>query len=144
VPRYLADTSIWGWAFGGRRPDIAERLAERLERDEVVTTEPVILEALHRARNGAQYEEFYSTLFEPLHRVPLTSEAATRSLAVQRGLASAHHGSHLRPAADFLIAAVAEIAADDVVLWFFDSDLAVICKHTGQAFEAEASAAPGR
>ena len=144
MPRYLADTSIWGWSFSGKRPDIAQRLAERLERDEVATTEPVILEALHRARTGAEYEHLDSSLFEPLHRLPLTGEAATRALDVQRGLASTHHGRHLRPAVDFLVAAVAETVPDDVVLWFFDRDLAVICKHTGQPFEAEASIGPGR
>jgi predicted nucleic acid-binding protein len=136
VPRYLADTSIWGWAASGRRPDIAERLAERLERDQVAT--------LHRARNGAEYERLYSTLFEPLHRLSLTSEVATRALGVQRALASARHGNHLRPAVDFLVAAVAESAGADVVLWFFDRDLAVICKHTGQPFEAESSAGAAR
>jgi predicted nucleic acid-binding protein len=144
VPRYLADTSIWGWAFSGKRPDIAQRLAERLERDEVATTEPVILEALQRARNEAQYEVIYSSLFEPLRRLPLTGDAATRALAVQHGLASTAHGNHRRPAVDFLVAAVAETADDEVVLWFFDRDLAVICKHTGQPFEAEASIGPRR
>ena len=28
MPRYLADTSIWGWANSGRRPDIAAKLAD--------------------------------------------------------------------------------------------------------------------
>ena len=144
MPRYLADSSIWGWAVSGKRPDIAQRLTERLERNEISTTEPVILEALHRARTGVEYERLYSEFFEPLHRLPLTGEAATRALAVQRGLASKHHGNHLRPAVDFLVAAVAEIAGGDVVMWFFDRDLAAICKHTGQRFEAEASAGPGR
>ena len=143
MPRYLADTSIWGWAFSGKRPDIAQRLAERLERDEVATTEPVILEVLHRARNGAEYEHLYSSLFEPLRRVSLTGEAATRALAVQRELASTRHGNHLRPAIDFLVAAVAETDPEDIALWFFDRDLAVICKHTGQPFEAEASTGSG-
>jgi predicted nucleic acid-binding protein len=141
VPRYLADTSIWGWAASGRRPDIAARLAERVERDQVATTEPVILEALHRARNGAEYERLYSGLFAPLQRLSLTSEVATRALTVQRELASTRHGNHLRPAIDFLVAAVAETVGADVVLWFFDRDLAVICKHTGQPFEAESSRA---
>ncbi len=85
-----------------------------------------------------------SSLFEPLHRVPLTSTAASRTLEVQRELASLGHGNHLRPAIDYLIAAVAETADDEVTLWFFDRDLAVICKHTGQPFEAEASSGPGR
>lgn len=53
------------------------------------------------------------------------------------------HGSHRRPPIDYLIAAIAEAADDDVVLWFFARDLQVICEHTGQAFESERSAGPG-
>lgn len=137
MPRYLADSSIWGWAGSGKRPDIAEKLAKRLENDELATTEPVVLEALHRARNGAEYEHLYMSLFEPLLRVSVTAEAAERALAVQRELALTTHGSHLRPAIDYLIAAAAELAGDDVALWFFDMDLRVICRHTGQAYDEE-------
>jgi predicted nucleic acid-binding protein len=137
VPRYLADSSIWGWANSGRRPDIAGKLAERLENDEVATTEPVVLEALHRARNRREYEHLFTKLFEPLHPVPLTAEAARRALEVQRELASGTHGNHLRPAIDYLIAAAAELAGDDVVLWFLDRDLGIICRQTGQPHEAE-------
>jgi len=139
VPRYLADSSIWGWANSGNRPDIAEKLAERLERDEVATTEPVVLESLHRANNRTEYEYLYTNLFEPLHRVGLSEEAAQRALAVQREIASTTHGNHLRPAIDYLVSAAAELAGDDVVLWFFDKDLRVICGHTGQLFEEETS-----
>jgi predicted nucleic acid-binding protein len=137
VPRYLADSSIWGWANSRKRPDIAERLAERLERDELASTEPVVLEVLHRAKHDAEYEHLYTTLFEPLHRVPLTDEAAQRAVAVQRELAATTHGNHMRPAIDYLIAAAAELAGDDVVLWFFDKDLRVICSHTGQPYDEE-------
>ncbi len=139
MPRYLADSSIWGWANSGNRPDIAEKLAERLERDEVATTEPVVLESLHRAKNRTEYEYLYTNLFEPLHRVGLSEEAAQRALAVQREIASTTHGNHLRPAIDYLVSAAAELAGDDVVLWFFDKDLRVICGHTGQLFEEETS-----
>ncbi len=139
MPRYLADSSIWGWANSGNRPDIADKLAERLERDEVATTEPVVLESLHRAKNRAEYEYLYTSLFEPLQRVGLSEEAARRALAVQRELASITHGNHLRPAIDYLVSAVAELAGDDVVLWFFDKDLRVICGHTGQRYEEETS-----
>jgi predicted nucleic acid-binding protein len=110
---------------------------KRLERDEVATTEPVVLESLHRAKNHGEYEYLYTTLFEPLHRVGLTEDAAQRALAVQRELASTTHGNHLRPAIDYLVSAAAELAGDDVVLWFFDKDLRVICGHTGQPHEEE-------
>ncbi|HEY8645650.1 MAG TPA: PIN domain-containing protein [Gaiellaceae bacterium] len=143
MPSFLADSSIWGWANSGRRPDIAEKLAERLERGEVCTCSPVILEALHRARTGPEYEELYGTLFEPVDMVPLTEVAADRAVEVQRSLAATTHGNHLRPAVDFLLAAAAELAGEDVVLWFFDKDLLVICEHTGQAYDAERSTGSG-
>lgn len=45
---------------------------------------------------------------------------------------------------DFLIAAAAEAAGPEVVLWCFDRDLRVICDNTDQPCEAEDSAGPGR
>jgi predicted nucleic acid-binding protein len=69
---------------------------------------------------------------------PLTTRTGERALQVQRELAAGTPGSHRRPAADFLIAAVAEEGGADVSLWFFDNDLQVICEHTGQPYQAEA------
>jgi hypothetical protein len=46
-------------------------------------------------------------------------------------------GYHLRLAVDYLVAAIAEAADSDVVLWGFDGDLGLICEHTGQPYEAE-------
>ena len=137
MPTYLADTSIWGWATNERRPDIAERLAERITRDEVVTCAPVVLETLHRARTGEEYDTFLAELFLPLEWLPAGEEAFAHALQTQRAMALDREGSHRRPAMDFLIAAVAEQWAADVVLWAFDRDLRVICEHTGQPHEIE-------
>jgi predicted nucleic acid-binding protein len=139
VARFLADSSIWGWANSGNRPDIADKLADRFERDEIVTTPPVVLEVLHRARNGREYDELFDALFAPIGVIPLGEQQSRRAMEVQRELAQITHGNHLRPAADFLVAAAAEAAGEDVVLWSFDKDLRVICAHTGQPHEAEAS-----
>jgi predicted nucleic acid-binding protein len=144
VPRYLADTSIWAWARKGERPDIRERLAERYEAGEIVTCAPVVLEAMHGPRTGTQYGQRFDALFAPLEHLPLENTSAERALEVQRQLAKASEGSHRRPAVDFLIAAVAEAAGLDVVLWCFDRDLRVICEHTGQPSEPEESTGPGR
>lgn len=143
MARFLADSSIWSWANSGKRPDIAEKLAERFERDEIVTCPPIVLEVLHRARNGKEYEELLAALFGPLDRVPLGERQSERAVEVQRELARSTHGNHLRPAVDFLIAAAAEAAGEEIVLWFFDRDLRVICQHTGQPHEAEGSTGPG-
>ena len=139
---YLADSSVWGWAASGRRPDIEEKIAARMERDELATCVPVVLEALHRARTGTEYEMTFETLFEPLHWLDLDAAAAARAFEVQRALAASTHGNHLRPALDYLIAAMAERAGAGVTLWFLDRDLRVICEHTGQPYEAEQGTSP--
>ncbi len=38
---------------------------------------------------------------------------------------------------DYLVAACAEEADEDVVLWHWDADLTAICGHTGQPHEPE-------
>lgn len=143
MPRYLADTSIWAWAQRLERTDIRDKLADRYEAGEIVTCVPVILEAMHRPETGAQYRERFDGLFAPLERLPLENSSVERALEVQRALAAESDGGHRRPAIDFLIAAAAEAAGPEVVLWCFDRDLKVICEYTGQAGEPEASTGPG-
>ena len=143
MPLHLADSSIWAWANNGLRPDITEKLAARLERGEVATCVPVALEVMHRAETSSRYEELFRTLLEPLDWLRLDDDAGRRAIDVQRELAGASHGRHRRPAVDYLIAATAERAGDEVILWFFDNDLRVICEHTGQRFDAEESTGPG-
>lgn len=143
MPRYLADTSIWAWSQKASRPDIREKLADRYEAGEVVTCVPVILESMHRPETAAQYARRFADLFAPLERLPLDNESGERALEVQSGLAAKPDGNHRRPAIDFLIAAAAEAAGPEVVLWCFDRDLRVICDYTGQPCEAEDSTGPG-
>ncbi len=143
MPLYLADTSIWAWANKRSRPDITEKLAQRLERDEIATCVPVALEVMHRAETSVQYDEVFASLLGAVRWLELDQRASRRSLEVQRQLAERSHGNHRRPAVDYLVAAVGELAGDDVVTWFFDKDFSVICAHTGQRFEAESSTGPG-
>lgn len=56
-------------------------------------------------------------------------------------MAQTSDGNHLRPAIDYLVAAVSETAGPGLSLWFFDRDLELICEHTGQPYEAERSGA---
>lgn len=135
---YLADTSVWSWAENSPGSALARKLASRVEAGDIVTSAVVLLEMLHLARNGAEYELLYGRL-DALPRVGMSSASAERAVAVQRQLAQ-RTGSHRRPAADFLLAAAAEEAGPDVVLWFYDKDLKIICEHTGQPFEAESRA----
>lgn len=143
MPRYLADTSIWAWAQKAERLDIRTKLADRYEAGEVVTCVPVILEAMHRPETAARYREGFDGLFAPLERLPLEGSSVERALEVQRALAGGSDGNHRRPAIDFLIAAAAEAAGPEVVLWSFDRDLTVICEHTGQPGESEKSTGAG-
>src|SRR5919106_1231964 len=139
MARYLADSSIWGWANSAERPDIRAKLADRFQAGEVVTCAPVVLEVMHRARTGGDYERIFRDLFEPLDWLSLGSNVGARAVEVQRVLARTSHGNHLRPAVDYLIAAIAETAESEIVLWCFDRDLEIICEHTGQPCEPEDS-----
>lgn len=143
MARFLADTSIWSWANRPERPDIRAKLAERFERGEIVTCAPVILEAMHRPRSGKEYEALYGQLFAPIACLPLTAEVGERAIQIQREMAQPKHGNHLRPAVDYLIAATAELADTEVVLWAFDKGMRIIAEHTGQPCEAETSTGPG-
>jgi len=136
VTRFLADTSVWGWADSGRRPDIQDKLAMRVERGEVVTCAPIVLEALRRPRSSDDYDRLLAEVFEPLDWLTFEDRVARHAVAVQRAMARSSHGNHHRPAIDYLIAAIAE-AADTICLWFFDRDLELICEFTGQACESE-------
>ncbi|MFZ0216609.1 MAG: PIN domain-containing protein [Candidatus Dormiibacterota bacterium] len=141
MPLFLADTSIWAWADQGSRPDITSKLAQRFERGEIATCAPIVLEMLHRAPSGTQYDRLFRDLIQPLVWCDLEEARCRRALDVQRQLAHTTDGNHRRPAVDFLIAAVAEKAREPAVLWFFDKDLRLICEHTGQPFEAESAVA---
>lgn len=140
---YLADSSIWAWARKGSRPDIQRKLAERFAGGEVLTCPPVVLEVMHRARSGAEYDEIHDQLFDPIDWLPLNTAAAERAVEVQRRMSQTSHGNHLRPAVDYLIAAIAEAAGPDYTLWCFDRDLKLICEHTGQPCESEESEGSG-
>ena len=100
------------------------------------------LEVLHRASSSAAYERLHDGLLAPLDWLDLTDRIAWRALDVQRALAARSNGAPRRPAADFLIAAIAEGHAD-VVLWAFDDDYRVIGAVTDQPLELEVSTGPG-
>jgi predicted nucleic acid-binding protein len=143
VALYLADSSIWAWASKRSRPDITEKLAARLERGEVATCVPVALEVMHRAETGSRYDALFDNLLAPLRWLSLNDSASRRALEVQGQLAGGSHGNHRRPAVDYLIAAIGELADEPLTTWFFDKDLRVICEHTGQLFDAESTTGSG-
>ena len=60
-----------------------------------------------------------------------------RSLALLKGLAHTTEGAHRRRPLDSIVAACAEAAGSEVVLWHWDTDLTVICNFAGIAHEPE-------
>jgi hypothetical protein len=60
-----------------------------------------------------------------------------RSLEMLRALAATTEGVHRRRPIDYLVAACAEAAGADVVLWHWDRDLTMICDFAGIAHEPE-------
>lgn len=132
---YLADTSVWSVARG--RVATREKLADRIAHGQLVTCVPVVLEVLHSARNEDEYEEELTETFVPLDWLSFGNEAAARSFEVQRALARTTHGAHRIPTVDYFVAAIAEVAGEDVVLWHADRDLARLCEFVGQAHEHE-------
>lgn len=107
MPVYLADSSIWAWANKRSRPDIQEKLADRLERDEMATCVPVALEVMHRAEAPGPYEEIFNGLLAPLRWLDISSASARRALEeVQRELAGRSQGNHRHPAVDYFEAEI--------------------------------------
>lgn len=137
MPLYLADSSIW---MGRRRPgagNLQQRFLDRFRRGEIATCVPVALEVLVGAPDAVAYERDWATIWKALFWLPLGQQAMRRALEVQHDLVYPGTGAHRRVAVAYLIAACAEDAGPDVVLWHWDDDLAVICEHTGQPEERE-------
>lgn len=136
MPVYLADSSIWIATARRRHQYLVDLFRRRTESDEVVTCIPVALEVLAGHLNTREYQREWTTVWEPLTWLPLREEAMQRALEVQRGLIGTPKARRRR-AMDHLIAACAEDAGGDVVLWHWDADLTAICEHTGQPHEPE-------
>lgn len=132
---YLADSSIW---CGRSRPDagsLSSDFVERMGKGEIATCVPIALEVLTGPDDGDAYVRDWMTLWDQLHWLPLRERATGRAVEVQSELALAVPGAQRRSVSQFLIAACAEDAGSEVVLWHWDDDLAAICEFTGQPHE---------
>jgi predicted nucleic acid-binding protein len=136
VAHYLADSSIWIGAQRNPGTYLPRLLVDRLAEDEIATCVPVALEVLVGPPSAVDLERDWETVWRHLRWLPLTDAVASRSLELLRGLARQTAGAHRRRPIDYLVAACAE-AADDVVLWHWDRDLAAICEQAGIEHEAE-------
>ncbi len=137
MPLYLADSSIWI----GRRRSGAEYLQrlflERFRAGQIATCVPVALEVLTGPKHADAYVRDWVTLWEQLTWLPLRERATGRALEVQSSLACTVDGAQKLHPTDYLIAACAEDAGPEVVLWHWDEGLTAICEHTGQQHEPE-------
>ncbi len=133
---YLTDASIWIGAR--RRPEsyLVDLFAERLAAGEVATCAPVALEVLVGAPDADELERDWE-IWGELHWLPIPSEALRRSVELMRQLARTTRGAHRRRPIDYLVAACAEAAGPDVVLWHWDRDVTAICEFAGIAHEPE-------
>lgn len=88
------------------------------------------------APDGAELERDWE-IWGELRWLPMSSDAATRSVELMRGLADTTRRAHRCRPIDYLVAACAEAAGGDVVLWHWDRDLTAICDFADIPHEPE-------
>lgn len=135
MANYLADTSIWSWYE--RNEKLRQKFEQRFGEGQILTCGPVILEHMHLARDGNEYERHYNAFFNSIICLKIDDRCTERALEVQRALAAKQAGAHRIQAIDYIIAATAELVKDGVVLWHTDRDFLRICDITGQSQEYE-------
>lgn len=136
MPTYLVDSSIWIGARTHSGTYLPRLLVDRISDDEVATCVPIALEVLTGPPSGSELDQDWEAVWRHLRWLPITDVTLERSLALLRELAHTTDGAHRRRPIDYMIAACTE-AADDVVLWHWDSDLAIICDFAGISHEPE-------
>ena len=134
VTSFLADTSIWSWAHGGRRPDIRSGWRRAASGTRWSRACRSCSRSSTSREPGSEYESSSTTPSRPslaAHRqgcaVDERSTCSDRSHTLG-------HGHHRRAAMDYMIAATAELA--DAVLWAFDRDMAGHLRAHGPALRA--------
>jgi predicted nucleic acid-binding protein len=137
----LLDTSVWARMRDGRIAGRgAERILERLERGELASTEPLLLEMRYSARDGAEF----ALLAEELGALPLLEldrAAIDGALQAQAKLAANRRISHRVKPVDLLVAAVADRHGAGVL--HYDGDYDLIAKHTDLRFDSTWAAKRG-
>jgi predicted nucleic acid-binding protein len=130
----LLDTSVWARMRDGRLAGrAAERILSRLERGELASTEPLLLEMRYSARDGGEF----ALLAEELAALPLLEldhAAIDGALQAQGKLAANRRISHRVKPVDLLVAAVADRHGAAVL--HYDSDYDLIAKHTDLRFDS--------
>jgi hypothetical protein len=130
----LLDTSVWSRLRDGRvAGERARELAAGIERGELATCEPLILEMRYSAREAKDF----TMLAEELDALPLLTldgAAIQRALDAQAQLAADRRVSHRVKPIDLLVAGVADRHGAAVL--HYDGDYDVIAKHTDLSFRS--------
>ena len=128
----LLDNSAWSRLLSGSVPkDRAEMVIERLQKQQLATCLPFLLEAGYSARSAADRKTMIARL-EQLPRVAVDGDVERLALEAQRGLAEVGH--HRLPPTDLVIAACAHHAGAGVL--HYDRDYDLIAEHTDLSFES--------
>lgn len=128
----LLDNSAWSRLLSGSVPkDRAEMAIERMEKQQLATCLPFLLEAGYSARSAFDLRTMM-TRVEELPRVAVDDEVERLVLSAQRDLADVGH--HRLPPTDLVIAACAHRAGSGVL--HYDRDYDLIAQHTGLSFES--------
>jgi predicted nucleic acid-binding protein len=136
----LLDNSAWSRVVAGKLPhDRADAVAGWVERRELATCLPFLLEAGYSALGGDDHREMMDPFDLLFPRVELTAAVAARAMRAQRELAARGH-HHLAPI-DLMIAACAHEAGAGVL--HYDRDYDRIAELTSLRFESVWAAPAG-
>jgi predicted nucleic acid-binding protein len=130
----LLDTSVWVRMRDGRLAGRdAERVLARLERGELASTEPLLLEMRYSARDGTDFAALADEL-DALPLLELDQPAIQGALQAQAKLAANPRISHRVKPIDLLVAAVADQRGAGIL--HYDGDYDLITKHTDLRFKS--------
>jgi predicted nucleic acid-binding protein len=129
----LLDNSAWSRIVSARLPaDRTEELASWIDRGQLATCLPFLLEAGYSARSALDRARMMDRLGR-LPRIAIDREVEGLAFDAQRDLAEVGH--HRLPPLDLIIAACAHRVEAGVLHYERDYDL--IAAHTGLVFESE-------
>jgi hypothetical protein len=136
----LLDNSAWSRVVAGKLPhDRTDAVAGWVERRELATCLPFLLEAGYSALGGNDHREMMDEFDLLFPRVELTAAVAARAMRAQRELAA--RGHHRLAPIDLMIAACAHEAGAGVL--HYDRDYDRIAELTSLRFESVWVAAAG-
>ncbi|HEY5287066.1 MAG TPA: PIN domain-containing protein [Solirubrobacteraceae bacterium] len=129
----LLDNSAWARIVMNALDDErAAAVGDLIERDELATCLPFLLEAGYSARSATHLKEIMDDL-DLFPRVRITNKVEKRAAQAQRELAAVGH--HRLAPIDVMIASCAHEAGAGVL--HYDSDYDILATHTNLRFHSE-------